>query len=165
MLSGTLTPPCVEVKEEGGLSGCTLGTTRAFFMSVYLLIGRYSVWRYCMSACPACFVVLCYDMTRTSFQQHSSIPSSLSCHAMTLSSFLPSVMFAGSPLFIFTMGQFYESLVHNAQLSHQRQKYSTDFTPEGIIIVVATVCYAIIYHSSHCIEVCLCNHSCVLCSV
>jgi hypothetical protein len=37
MLSGTLEPPCDEIEGE---PGCSLGTVRALFMSVYLLVGR-----------------------------------------------------------------------------------------------------------------------------
>ena len=54
MLSGTLPPPCVEVEVEMGDASssssveCALGTTRALFMSVYLVIGRYSL---CVCVC------------------------------------------------------------------------------------------------------------------
>jgi hypothetical protein len=40
MLSGSVSPPCIE---EEGKPGCSLGTTRALFMSVYLIVGERNV--------------------------------------------------------------------------------------------------------------------------
>ena len=40
MLSGSLTPPCEEGQGQQE-AGCALGTTRALFMSVYLLVGEF----------------------------------------------------------------------------------------------------------------------------
>jgi hypothetical protein len=38
---------------------------------------------------------------------------------------------AGNPLFLLTIGQFYEVLVHNALLVRQRKRYMKKFSPTG----------------------------------
>lgn len=128
MLSGTFAPPCIAVTAEGASpNDCTLGTTRAVFMSVYLLIGRSNV-----SVLQVAIRRKLHKNVAPDGQAFLCVHSYTHIHIFI---FIFVFLFAGSPLFILTMGQFFESLVYTAQLSHQREKYSTDFTQEGTLMM------------------------------